>query len=96
MQMHKQSTQFDPNQYISNKHYKEVAQKKVYFFSAPLRLQRIRLHLQRYQLNVHYIPGRDIPVAKIPDYTYSYPKLRQKWKPIVVTHTVTVTHISCV
>ena len=33
MQMHKQSTQFDPNQYISNKHYKEVAQKKVYFFS---------------------------------------------------------------
>ena len=77
MQMHKQSTQFDPSQYISNKHYKEVAQKRS-IFSAPLRLQLMRLHLQRYQLNVHYILGRDIPVAKIPDYTYTYPKLRQK------------------
>ena len=31
----------------------------------------MRLHLQRYLLNVHYILGRDIPVAKIPDYTYT-------------------------
>ncbi len=32
-------------------------------FAAPARLQRMLLQLQRYNLNVRYIPGKNIPVA---------------------------------
>ncbi len=48
---------------MQNDHKPLEAIMKKPLLASPARLQRMRLTLQQYDMDVHYVPGKEVPVA---------------------------------